>query len=119
MQIMPRTGQQFVKNLKAHKLYEPKINVKIGAKFLKNLLKKFEGNFIFALAAYNAGLGNVSRWIKTIPFSEDMLANIEMIPFKETRNYVKLIYRNYFFYKFKEGNTQTLDTPTNQTFIIR
>lgn len=118
MQIMPRTGQDFVRNLKAHNLYEPGLNVKIGAQFLRNLLKKFEGNFIFALAAYNAGIGNVSKWLKTIPFSGDMLANIEMIPFKETRNYVKLIYRNYFFYKYKEGNTKSLDIPTNQTFNI-
>jgi soluble lytic murein transglycosylase len=118
MQIMPRTGQQFVRNLKAHHLYQPKLNVRIGAQFLRSLIKRFEGNFIFALAAYNAGLGNVSRWLKTIPFSGDMLANIEMIPFKETRNYVKLIYRNYFFYRYKEGNTESLDIPTNQTFNI-
>ncbi len=118
MQIMPRTGRQFVRSLKAKQLYKPSLNVKIGSKFLRSLLKRFEGNFIFALASYNAGIGNVSRWLRNIPFSSDMLANIEMIPFKETRNYVKLIYRNYFFYRYKDGNTASLDLPTNQTFNI-
>ncbi len=118
MQIMPATGRQFVKNLKAHYLYKPELNITIGAKYLENLLKRYEGNLVFALSAYNAGMGNVSKWQRSIPFSQDAISNIELIPFKETRNYVKLIYRNLFFYSYLDGQTSNLDTPINDSFKI-
>lgn len=118
MQIMPATGRQFVKNLKAYKLYNPELNVTIGAQYLENLVRRYEGNLIFALAAYNAGMGNVRKWKKSIPFKDDEISNIEMIPFKETRNYVKLIYRNLFFYSYLDGITDHLDVPVNQSFKV-
>lgn len=118
MQIMPATGMQFVKNLRARKLYNPELNISIGAKYLENLLKRYQGNLVFALSAYNAGMGNVSKWQRSIPFNDDVISNIEMIPFKETRNYVKLIYRNLFFYSFLDGATSHLDVPINQSFKV-
>ncbi|MCF8058045.1 MAG: lytic transglycosylase domain-containing protein [Bacteriovoracaceae bacterium] len=118
MQIMPATGKQYVRNLKASNLYDPNLNVTIGAKYLEKLLRRYDGSLVFALAAYNAGMGNVGRWQKTIPFSDDNLANIEMIPFKETRNYVKLIYRNLFFYSYIDGVTDHIDLPMNQSFKV-
>jgi len=118
MQIMPATGRQFVKNLKASKLYNPSLNIQIGARYLENLLVRFDGDLIFALSAYNAGMGNVGKWQKTIPFGSDLISNIEMIPFKETRNYVKLIYRNLFFYNLNSGEASHLDLPINSTFKV-
>jgi soluble lytic murein transglycosylase len=118
MQIMPATGRQFKRNLKAHNLYDPLLNVSIGSKYLEKLLRRYEGSLVFALAAYNAGMGNVGKWQNSIPFSEDTISNIEMIPFKETRNYVKLIYRNLFFYSYIDGVTDQLDLPMNQSFKV-
>lgn len=118
MQIMPATGRQFIKNLSAQKLYNPELNISIGARYLENLLKRYDGSLVFALSAYNAGMGNVSKWQRSIPFNDDVISNIEMIPFKETRNYVKLIYRNLFFYSFLDGATSHLDVPINQSFKV-
>ncbi|MCR9206037.1 MAG: lytic transglycosylase domain-containing protein, partial [Halobacteriovoraceae bacterium] len=119
MQIMPATGREFKRRLKSWQLYNPDLNIKIGTKYLANLIDRYEGNLVFSLASYNAGMGNVGKWLKTIPFSTDMVANIEMIPFKETRKYVKLIYRNIFFYKYMDGNQDFIDTPINDSFIAK
>ncbi len=118
MQIMPATGRQFKRNLKTKHLYSPQLNIKIGTKYLENLLRNYEGNLVFALAAYNAGPGNVRKWQKSIPFTQDVLTNVELIPFKETRKYVKLIYRNLFFYSLLDGSFDRLDFPINNSFQI-
>lgn len=118
MQIMPATGRQFKRNLKAYQLYKPELNIKIGTRFLNELLRKYDGDLIFTLSAYNAGMGNVSRWKKSIPFTGDELTNVELIPFKETRNYVKLIYRNLFFYSALEGKGKELLSPVRNSFKV-
>lgn len=100
MQLMPATARRFQRGVKAEHLKNPKTNIKIGIKYLKGLLRRYDGNIIYSLAAYNAGEGNMDRWLKQGAIaSEDPLINLESIPFKETRQYVKLIYRNMFFYK--------------------
>lgn len=119
MQIMPATGRQFKRRLKNWQLYNPDLNIQIGTEYLARLIDRYEGNLVFSLASYNAGMGNVGKWLKSIPFSTDMVANIEMIPFKETRKYVKLIYRNMFFYKYMEGNQDFIDTPVNDSFTAK
>ena len=86
-------------------------------KYLKRLIRKFDNNLIFTLAAYNAGETIVRKWRRTIPFSEDPIVAIEQIPYKETRNYVKLIYRNIFFYK-QENNSNILKNPIEESFKI-
>lgn len=119
MQIMPKTGKYMQKRLKTKDLYNPKVNILLGSKYLKYLLKKFDGNLMFALAAYNAGEGNVGKWLKSIPFTKDVVSDIELIPFKETRKYVKLIYRNLFFYRYQDGNSDVLKESPQKTFHIK
>ena len=85
-------------------LYNPEINIKIGTKYFAKLLKRYE-NTLIALAAYNAGIGNVNSWIEDGRIKEDG-SDIENIPFKETNNYVRKIMRNYRIYKDLYGDNK-------------
>lgn len=100
MQIMPTTARRLKKSVRDNQLADPKLNIELGTKYVKNLLKRYDGNLVYVLSAYNAGESRVERW-KNLYFDTDetILKNIEAIPFLETRNYVKLIFRNIFFYK--------------------
>jgi soluble lytic murein transglycosylase len=118
MQIMPKTGKYMKKGLKTRDLYNPRINIKLGSKYLKYLLRKYKGNLMFTLAAYNAGEGNVRKWRKKIPFTNDIISDIELIPFEETKKYVKLIYRNLFFYRLADGDKKMLQETPEQTFLV-
>ena len=118
MQIMPATARRYQKLKSRNKLYDVKLNLKIGIKYLEKLLKENEGNLIWALAAYNAGEGNLRRWKKSILKSNDPITNIELIPFKETRNYVKLVYRNLYFYNLLKGNKKFLEKSVETNFKV-
>jgi soluble lytic murein transglycosylase len=90
-------------------------NLKIGVHHVRSLLEKYLSP-VYVLTAYNASPAATQRWITTLP-TKDALAFIERIPYKETRAYVKLVLRNYFYYKRWYGNTQDallhLDTVTS------
>jgi soluble lytic murein transglycosylase len=109
MQIMPKTGKQLWRRLKTRQLSNANINIKIGAKYLSNLMKKYDQNLVYTLSAYNAGEGRVSKWRKEYLLSDSILHNIENIPFSETRKYVKLIFRNIFFYKLNNEVTHKVE----------
>ena len=66
--------------------------------YFSTLLDKFNQNYILAFTAYNAGLGNVQKWILNGTIKEDG-TDIENIPFKETNMYVRKIINNYEMYK--------------------
>ncbi len=78
-------------------LYDVQTNVTLGGELLKNLAKRYNGLFIPTVAAYNAGERPVKSWLKERK-REDPFEFIEMIPYKETRNYIKLVLRNYATY---------------------
>ncbi|HBA89039.1 MAG TPA: lytic transglycosylase [Geobacter sp.] len=89
MQIMPATAESMSKG-GSLKLTNPDLNIKLGARHLKDLLSLYERNLTLAVAAYNAGSGNVKRWQKgygDLPQDEF----VESIPFRETREYVKKV----------------------------
>ena len=117
MQLMPATAKRFNRKLKLKQLSDPKVNVSLGTKYLKQLLTRFDGNLIYTLASYNAGENRIDRWKKEIFRNDDPLATIESIPFEETRNYVKLIYRNKFFYSLL-SNKSVLTTPLDESFKV-
>lgn len=115
MQLMPNTAKRFNKKVRKKQLTNPTTNINIGIKYLNKLNARFEGNMILILASYNAGENRIDKWRKNIFKVDDPLAMIEAIPFKETRNYVKLIYRNYFFYSLL-SNKSTLMIPIHDSF---
>lgn len=117
MQIMPATARTVASREKSRQLNDPNINLKIGIKYLKKLIDKFEGNLIYSLSAYNAGEGNLNRWIGQLLVAENPLLVIEAIPFQETRTYVKLIYRNIFYYRFLT-ETAPLQVPLEDSFKV-
>lgn len=78
--------------LKDYDWREPETNIKIGCYYLKSLIDKYE-NVETALAAYNAGGGNVDSWLKNSKYSRDG-KTLYHIPFPETRNYVKKVEDN-------------------------
>lgn len=79
-------------------LFDPAINIRLGAFHWQSLWQEFEGRFVLAAAAYNATPQRVKRWVKH-RYRGDLPTFIENIPFEETRNYVKLVIRNAIFYK--------------------
>ena len=102
MQVMLSTAQEMGKKLELEgiteeKLYEPEINIKIGIKYFKNLLEKYN-DYNLAIIAYNAGMGNLDKWIEQ-GIIDEQDQNIEDIPFPETKNYVKKILRIYQIYQ--------------------
>jgi soluble lytic murein transglycosylase len=99
MQLMYKTAKRFKTKLKKRDLYKPNLNIRLGTKYLEKLHKKYDKNLVYTLAAYNAGESRVKRWKKNLFNDDSILHNIERIPYKETRKYVKLIFRNLFFYK--------------------
>ena len=78
-------------------LHLPEVNLILGIHHVKTLLSMYK-NPVFVLAAYNASPNAASRWRDGMPH-DDLLTFIERIPYRETRGYVKLVMRNYFYYK--------------------
>ena len=101
MQIMYTTAQDVAKileiGLTEETILEPEINIQIGTKYISMLIQKYEVTEL-ALAAYNAGSGNVDKWIDSGTLKSDG-SDIENIPYKETNMYVRKILRDYKIYK--------------------
>lgn len=111
MQLLHGTAREIARGsdlnkVKVGDLYDPKTNIRLGLQYLKTLLDKYDDRLYLALAAYNAGAHRVDQWLQDFPnASEEEF--IEMIPFTETRNYVKNILRNYFFYRYYYENNKS------------
>ena len=73
-------------------------NIRLGSAYLKSQLERYDGSYVLAIAAYNAGPHNARKWLARFPF-DDIDAFVERIPYKATRLYVKLVLKNYAIYK--------------------
>ena len=106
MQLMPQTARWVASRYRIpfkHKyLHEPAINVRIGALYLQQVLREFDGSHVHAAAAYNAGPSRPRRWSKMT--SDDMAVWTEIIPIAETRDYVKHVLANAAYYDALIGN---------------
>jgi len=99
MQLLPSTGRLMAKKLgwrdfSGRDLFEPQVNIDLGCRYLAELLRRFRGNLVLALAAYNAGEQAVRSWLKRKD-SRDIFQFVEDIPYPETREYIKWVLSNY------------------------
>jgi soluble lytic murein transglycosylase len=94
MQLVPETAQWISEQsgLPYGDLKDPEINVPLGAWYIYYLLDKYDGNAVLALAAYNAGRGNVDQWMEDKHWPANF-SDIDEIPFPETREFVKSVLR--------------------------
>ena len=106
MQLMQSTAQDLANrnqiDLTKENILDPDININLGTQYIASLLTKYESIEV-ALAAYNAGSGNVDKWIKNGTIKADG-SDIENIPYKETNTYVRKIMRDYKIYKELDSN---------------
>jgi len=94
MQLMLPTAKEHAHHLNvtfaSMRLNNPHVNIQLGTYHLRMLMNLFRGNTYLAIAAYNAGQGNVAKWRRAAP-KQPLDELIESIPFPETRNYVKRV----------------------------
>jgi len=111
MQLMPGTAAEQARKLglgydNYRLISDPSYNVTLGSAYFQRMLNIWNGNVPLAVASYNAGSGNVGKWVRAYgdPRSQvDMVGWIEAIPFTETRGYVQRVIENMVVYDSLRG----------------
>ncbi len=106
MQLMPGTARQVARSLKIKRprtqsLKKPALNIRLGARYIAEMLAHYDGNPAMALAAYNAGPAAVDRWRPEVEMDADIW--IDTIPFRETRQYVRIVLEYVSIYQWRAG----------------
>ncbi len=106
MQLMPATARQVARSLKLKRprtqsLKRPALNIRLGSRYIADMLRRYDGNPAMALAAYNAGPGAVDRWRPDFETDADIW--IDTIPFQETRKYVRIVLEYAIIYQWQAG----------------
>jgi soluble lytic murein transglycosylase-like protein len=104
MQIMPDTaaritGDRSLAGRGRSRLDNPGYNMQLGQQYIRDLLDRSNGSLIGLCAAYNGGLGNLSKWLARHEGNDDPLMFIESIGAPETREYVKRVLTNIWMYR--------------------
>ncbi len=119
MQLMPGTARDVSAKLgiayaPSSLTASPEYNISLGSAYISDMLQRFDGSYILALAAYNAGPSRVNQWLATNgdPRSGTEVAVdwIELIPFNETRNYVQRCLENLQVYRARTDTVQLAQT---------
>ena len=101
-QVVPSTARTIASRLgrddfALRDLFKPSVSIEFGTWFLQQLLGDYKGRLFPTLAAYDAGGGNVGRWLQRYGDDPDLL--VEEIPFAETQTYLRIVYDNYWHYE--------------------
>ena len=105
MQITESTAKEVneitnsVDSLNEENIYNEDINIELGCQYLASLISRYNGNYYLAICSYNAGIGNVDKWISQGQISQDLNTTDVELPFKETTKYLKKVIHNYKMYK--------------------
>ena len=125
LQLMPSTAKKVARRMKlrysAKKLLDPAYNIALGSKYLKELLTKYNNNYVLATAAYNAGPHRINEWLSLRPITDDWGHWVATIPYKETRKYVQNImtYSKIYAAKLSNNRLAQVDTLQKPTTFIR
>ncbi len=112
MQLMPDTARKLAKQNKIpyrnpSSLLNESTNISLGSAYLQQMLGTHKGNPVLATAAYNAGPGRVRKWMReSKPVATDVW--IELVPFYETRDYLKRVLTNTAIYRSRLGKSPTI-----------
>ncbi len=113
LQLMPATAKRIAKDLQIpfsqqRLLSDPQYNLTLGRAYLEDMIERFGGSYVLAVAAYNAGPARVSEWEHDMgdPRAKDVdvVDWIEGIPFRETRTYVQRVLENLQVYRLRAGD---------------
>lgn len=127
MQLMPATAKETakkigVKHTTAKLTHDPDHNIRLGSRYLSDMIKRFDGSYPLAIASYNAGPGRVDKWLKTNgdPRSGEMdfIDWIEMIPIYETRNYVQRVMESTYVYRLRLKKVQPVPSTPLHTAML-
>jgi soluble lytic murein transglycosylase len=120
MQLMPRTATEVARKEKVRKMFRrndllnPEVNVALGAAYLSRLLRWYDGDYIRAVAAYNAGEAAVSRWWKRAEGDPAMF--LERMSYRETRMYLRKVFFNLLqYYRIYRPGMLASYFPTGRT----
>ncbi|HEV2362730.1 MAG TPA: transglycosylase SLT domain-containing protein [Caulobacteraceae bacterium] len=121
MQLLPSVGrvmarQVGMRNFRTYQLLDPETNIRLGTRYLRQMLDKFGGVQEYALAAYNAGDYRVTDWQSAGPYT-GMDEFVESIPFTQTRTYVEAILRNEQTYKLIDAYARDLSSGGEKTAL--
>jgi soluble lytic murein transglycosylase len=117
MQVTPAAGRYIARKFNVayneKKLrHDPVYNTQMGAAEIGDLVSDYDGNYLLAFAAYNAGRGRVKQWIGRFGDPRnpqvDPVDWVERIPFSETRNYVQRVMENLQVYRARLGQSTHL-----------
>ncbi len=111
MQLMPDTAQWVMEkgdfaNHTIDQIHEPHVNIQMGSWYLSWLSTQYNGNIVAVTAAYNAGQGNVNKWISSGRW-DGTYEHINSIPFGETRHYVQRVM--YYYHKYDKIYSNATD----------
>lgn len=100
MQVMPATGEWISDQIDdtEYSLNNPEDNIQFGTWYLRYTHREYDDNSMLAIASYNAGPGNVAKWVRKYDLSDPDFF-VEQIPFKETKGYVESVFANYWNYQ--------------------
>ena len=102
-QVLPGTGRELSRKLQLKafstaRLFQPSVNLQLGAYYLRTIADNFSGLWEATLAGYNAGPARAKSWLTWAEFREPA-EFVESIPFRETRYYVQIVLRNADLYR--------------------
>ena len=106
MQVMPATARS-IASVRRDRLFDAATNIRVGTKYFMHRLGQYNNDVELTLAAYNAGAGRVDRWVKRYPLENKMLF-MDLVPFRETRDYISSILRNYYWYSLLYNEQRTV-----------
>lgn len=122
MQITPVTARWAsevlgIENFDVEMLFIPETNIMIGTWYLSVLCKEFDNNLQLVLAAYNAGSGNVGKWLMDENYSEDGKF-LREIPFTETEEYIDKVEKNIRIYKILYEKEFESESLTGENYLV-